>query len=80
MNQHIGLVLTGAPLMPEIVADPTSPSCSQPVFRGPESDNLNSLLLISFCFARYARGRRFGAGRGEHIRWLDPATNAGIGC
>lgn len=50
--RYIGLVCAGAPLMPEIVADPSSPYFQ--LFSAPGIAYFNDLVLISFCSARHA--------------------------
>jgi hypothetical protein len=51
MNLYLGLVSSGAPPMPEIVADPPSASCYH-LFLGTGIQEFQRLGPDPFCFAR----------------------------
>jgi hypothetical protein len=57
--------------MPEIVADPPSPSCYC-LFLGLESKNLGHLVLITSRFARVTRAGRFTKGSSGNLRGRPP--------
>jgi hypothetical protein len=70
MNFNLGLLHTGAPLMPEIVADPPSPSCYL-LFPGPRIQQSQGLAPDLYFASRATRAgggsEQAGAGKSDGL-------------